>query len=131
MRILSKSIAAVWYRGGSCDWSRLSRDSMRSKREAAVSLGSVGSVRKWIVCHCSRMRSVRAAEWTQECMTSHRASSRRARESWKREGRLCSVLRRAKGRNVARRERGTWKASRMLAKGLRVRERDSESAPPY
>ena len=79
MRILSKSIAAVWYRGAICVWGRVRRDSMRSKRETAVSLGSVGWVRYWIVCHCLRMRRVWAAEWTQEWMMSHGASSGRPR----------------------------------------------------
>jgi len=130
-RIFPARIATLSYRGGSCDWRSLWRDGMRSKRETVVSSESMDSVRNWKVFHCSRMRSVRAAEGTREWMRSRRASSGRPRESWKREGRLCSVLRSPKGRHVARRGRGTWNASQMLAKVLREPDRDSESAPPY
>ena len=125
----SKSMTAVWYDGGSSVWRRERWESMRSKRVTGVSSGRVGWPASVMACHMLRTWMARAGLLKRAKMRSHSWDAVRPRESVSREGRLRSDWRTANGRQVARAEARTEKASKTRVNSEQARERDS-SGPP-
>ena len=82
-----------------------------------------------VACHMFRTRRARAGVLTRSEMRSHSWDSERPRESVSREGRLRSDWRTENGRQMARAEAETEKASQTRVNSARARERDSRGPP--